>query len=288
MKYPAEPKYQSNTKVWYVSDPSKRPIQGIVNGWTADYSRGCILYELYSGDRIDGPVPETALFASELEACEFIRDALCQQRDDMLKEMTRIEQKISNEKTRIVELKKSAQPEDHDLISGYTAIVSSGNVSRLYVTNFGHLIISSGASVTSLGLGSGGRCSVLSGGFVKYVSVYEGTVHANGGVVSSAYTTNSKAYLLVDNDGEIDTLAISGGMLVVQDGFASNIQLVSGAVKLDHGGGHLDHLLVTGTEADVYLYKGVVSGCNIYGGTLHRNDNVTVSSLNLQAGCKVK
>ncbi|WP_407117521.1 hypothetical protein [Bradyrhizobium sp. LMG 9283] len=132
-------------------------------------------------------------------------------------------------------------------VAGGTFTVTSGQTDwNVSVTSVGHLVVSSGATVSNTTVDSGGQL-IVDGAVIGATIANGGTVVSSGGLLDtrgstvSGVTVSNGGTLLVDSGGSASNITISsGGSLAVYNSDVQAVSVLSGATALVSAFGEID------------------------------------------------
>ena len=282
-------KYNMNDSLWYCPSADHAVLNVFINGFMKDDIEGGVPRYLVTCDAQledwELPILESHLYRTELEAETARLHMMLRDRDHLQQRLCNYEKALASQKY-LVEQKRKKTSGWYDAVHGNA--VMSGSYSLVKVGCNGNLSLTSGASVSKLFVESGGCCKVLRGATVHSAEVHEGSLHILGGRLSAGKMKHTSARLTVGDSGHASAVTVSGGIMDIYTGTATNIKIESGAVVLNDPGSVLEYSCITGSYGYIGASKGLLSSCHVNSGTAEISTSCNVIALNVSSGACVE
>ena len=282
-------KYEMGASLWYAPNADRPVLNVFINGFMKDDTAGGIPRYLVTCDanipEEELPILESDLYRTELEAQDAKFNKMLRKRDQLNKQLIKLEEAIVFQRD-IVKQKSKQATGWYDQVNGNATM--SGSYMLVKVGCNGNLALTSGAVVSQLFVESGGCCKVLRGAVVSSAEVYDGSLHILGGLLSAGRMLHSSARLTVGDSGHASAVTVSGGRMDIYTGTATNIKIESGAVVLNDPGSVLEYSCVTGACGCIHAGRGWLSSCHVNSGTVWISSKCQVEALNVSSGACVE
>ena len=282
-------KYEMGASLWYCPSADHAVLNVFINGFMKDEIEGGVPRYLVTCDAQledwELPILESHLYRTELEAETARLHMMLRERDRLQQRLCNYEKALASQKY-LVEQKRKKASSWYDQVNGNATM--SGSYMLVKVGCNGNLALTSGAVVSQLFVESGGCCKVLRGAVVYSAEVYDGALHILGGCLSAGKMKHTSARLTVGDSGHASAVTVSGGIMDIYTGTATNIKIESGAVVLNDPGSVLEYSCVTGSHGYIGASKGLLSSCHVNSGLVRISSKCKVEALNVSSGAIVE